>query len=134
MVTQTMLSQIIVGAFYASFSIFLRSILPSQECLSISSAANVIENIYLIFLFFVVMLSTTVDISWAETGFRVWSIVMGLFTLLMIAWSVIYAYQKQLNSLTIIFFGVYILTYFIPLILNYSKLKVSDFLKGIVYR
>ena len=134
MLAQTLLSQIIVGSFYASFSIFLRSILPSENWLSVTSAANVIENVYLIFLFFIIMLSTTVNISWAETGFRIWSVVMGLFTLLMISWSIIYAYQQQLNSLTVIFFGIYALTYFIPLILNWSKLKVSDFLKGIVYR
>lgn len=70
MLVQMLLSLIVIGSFYGAFSIFLRSILPSDECLNISRVANVVENIYLIFLFVVIMMSTTVDINWAETGFR----------------------------------------------------------------
>jgi len=70
MLVQMALSFIVIGSFYGAFSIFLRSILPSDECLNVTRVANVIENIYLIFLFIVIMMSTTVDLNWAEAGFR----------------------------------------------------------------
>ena len=84
MILQMILSLVLVGSFYGSYSIFLRAILPSDECLSITRTANVLENIYLVFLFMVIILSTTVSVDWAETGFRVCSFAMGLFTLLMV--------------------------------------------------
>ena len=80
-----LLSLVLVGSFYGSFSIFLRAILPSDNCLSITRTANVLENIYLVFLFMIIIMSTTVNVDWAETGFRICSAVMGLFTLLMVA-------------------------------------------------
>lgn len=60
-----------VGLFYAAYSIFLRSIFPSDKCLNVYRAANVLENVYLIFLFFCLVLSTAVKIEWAELHFRV---------------------------------------------------------------
>lgn len=69
--TQIVLSFIIVGSFYGIFSIFLRAILPSDICLSVSRSANVLENVYLIFVFIILVLSTSVSVEWAETGFRV---------------------------------------------------------------
>lgn len=85
MITQMILSLVLVGSFYGTFSIFLRSILPSDKCLSVTSTANVLENIYLIFIFMIIIMSTTVTVDWAEAGFRICSIVMGLFALLMVA-------------------------------------------------
>ena len=71
MLTQIGLSFIIVGTFYGVFSIFLRAILPSDQCLSVTRAANVLENIYLVFIFVTLVLSTSVRVEWAETGFRI---------------------------------------------------------------
>lgn len=70
MILLLILSYIIVGLFYAAFSVFIRAVLPSDTCLSVTQAANVLENVYLIFLFFCLMLSTTVQVNYAETGFR----------------------------------------------------------------
>lgn len=84
MILQMILSLVLVGSFYGSFSIFLRAVLPSDNCLSITRTANVLENIYLIFLFMVIIMSTTVSVDWAETGFRICSVVMGLFAVVMV--------------------------------------------------
>ena len=78
-------------------------------------------------------MSTTVSIDWAETGFRVWSVAMGLFTFLMVAWSIAYAFQATLASISDIFISIYILSFVLPLLMDASHLKVCDFLKGIVY-
>ena len=133
MILQMLLSLVLVGSFYGSFSIFLRAILPSDNCLSITRTANVLENIYLVFLFMIIIMSTTVNVDWAETGFRICSAVMGLFTLLMVAWSIAYAFQATLASVSVIFLALYALSYALPLIMNISHLKVWDFLKGVGY-
>lgn len=129
----TLLSYVLVGLFYSAFSIFLRAILPSDNCLSVSSAANVLENVYLVFLLGCLLLSLTVQIDWAETGFRMCSIIMGLFTILMIVCSVFYAIDATVQSVTVYFMLIFLASYITPLLLNFRNLKVADFLKGVVY-
>ena len=133
MILQMILSLVLVGSFYGSYSIFLRAILPSDDCLSITRTANVLENIYLVFLFMVIVLSTTVSVEWAETGFRVCSVAMGLFTLLMVGWSIVYAFQATIASVSVIFLALYAISYILPLIMNVGHLNVCDFLKGVWY-
>ena len=118
LIIQMILSFVIVGTFYGVFSIFLRAILPSDECISITSPANIIENVYLIFLFLTLLLSTTVEVQWAETGFRICSIFMGLFTLLMVACSVLFLLDATLNSIGVVVFAIYLLSFGCPLVLN----------------
>jgi chitin synthase len=127
------LSFILVGLFYAAFSIFMRATFSSDDCYSITSVANVLENLYLIFLFGVLMLSTTVNVDWAEWGFRVCSVFMGAFTILMVVASVFYALDGTTNLFSIVFIGIFIASYIVPLLLNLNNLKIADFLKGAVY-
>jgi hypothetical protein len=70
MVIQMLLSFVIVGSFYGVFSIFLRAVFDSDNCISLESTANIIESIYLVFLFLVLLLSVTIEITWAERGYR----------------------------------------------------------------
>lgn len=127
------LSFVIVGLFYSAFSIFLRAVLSSSNCLSVTNEANVLENVYLVFLFICLMLSTTVDVNWAETGFRICSLFMGAFTILMVVSSIFYALSQTLNSLAVLFILAFLASYLVPLMLNLHHLKAADFLKGVVY-
>lgn len=79
------------------------------------------------------MLSTTVDINWAETGFRACSFGMGMFTILMVVLVIIFAIDESIGSLAILLLLVLLLTYLLPLILNVFKLKFCDFIKGVIY-
>lgn len=79
------------------------------------------------------LLSISVDINWAENGYRICSFVMGLFTMLMVVCSIVFAVSGNATSIGIIFLIAYVLSYLIPLIINFNNLKISDFLKGIVY-
>ena len=56
MLINTMLSFILVGSFYASYSIFLRAALTKSDCFNMTKSANILENFYLLWLFFVIML------------------------------------------------------------------------------
>jgi len=133
MVIQMVLSFVIVGSFFAVFSVFIRATIPSSDGFASSEPANIIEYVYLIFLFLTILLSTTIDISWAETGFRICSMVMGLFTLLMVGNSAFYALEEDLFSTSVVFFLIFLLSYMLPLLLNCSGLKYADFIKGILY-
>jgi cellulose synthase/poly-beta-1,6-N-acetylglucosamine synthase-like glycosyltransferase len=133
LIVSVLLYFIIVGIFYAVFSIFLRAVLPSDDCLSITSAANVIENVYVIFLVLTLLLSTSVEITWAENGYRIWSFFMGLFTLLMLVSSVVYALDATFDSLGVVFLVAFILSYLVPLVLNCRKIRFTNFITGAIY-
>lgn len=118
------LSFVIVGSFYGVFSIFLRAVLPSNDCQSVESPANAIETVYIIFLFLVLLLSTTIEITWAETGYRVCSLFMGLFTLMMVTNSVFYIMQETLLSFGAMFIFILLLSYILPLFINMTSLRI----------
>ena len=120
---------VLVGSFYGSFSIFLRAVLSSDDCLSITRTANVLENLYLLFLIIVVVLSTTLNVDSAETGFRVSSIIMGLFTLLMIGWSIVYALENTIASISVIFFSILCIFFYSPINNECSSSKNLRFLE-----
>jgi hypothetical protein len=123
MIVITILSYILVGIFYGAFSMFIREVLPSDNCMNIFKAANVIENFYLIFLFSCLLLSTTVDVKWAEMGFRACSFGMGLFTILMIISTIIFTVDEPIGSLAVLLISLFLLSYALPLVLNLTKLK-----------
>jgi len=130
MMVQMVLSFIIVGSFYGVFSIFLRAVLPSDDCVTVESPANMIEAVYIVFLFLVLLLSTTIDITWAETGYRICSFFMGIFTLLMVANSILYVVEESFVSFGVLFIGILLMSFVLPLVVNVTSLKVCDFLKG----
>ena len=68
MLINTILSYILVGVFYATYSIFVRAVFPEKKDVGIA-VANVLENIYLVFLFLIVLLSISLKLDWAEKGF-----------------------------------------------------------------
>lgn len=78
-------------------------------------------------------MSTTVEVTWAESSYRAASMFMGLISILMIVSAVIYASTQTAYSFAVIFFGIFLLSYIVPLLVNCAKLKVSDFLKGVIY-
>ena len=134
MILQMVLSFVIVGLFYGWFSIFTRTIIKIENWDNLFFKTNEIENIYLIFLFIVVIYSTTASMYWTEAYIQVIiSIIMGLFTLFMVIWSYFYAMQSQFALLSVSFLLVNALSYILPLIMNVSRLKVCDYLKGILY-
>jgi chitin synthase len=133
MILLLVLSYVIVGLFYSAFSVFLRAILPSEECLSVTQAANVLENAYLVFMFLCLMLSTTVQVDWAETGFRICSLFMGAFTILMVVCAAFYAFDDDQNAYAVLLLLIFMASYAVPLLLNFAHLKVADFIKGVVY-
>ena len=134
MILQMVLSFVIVGLFYGSFSIFTRTIFTFDNCLNFLSIANKTESIYLIFLFIVIIYSTTASMYWTEAYIQVIiSIIMGSFTLLMVIGSYFYAIQSQNALLSVSFLAINALFYFLPLIMNVGRLKVCDYLKGILY-
>jgi len=51
MIVQTILSFVLVGLFFGSFSLFVREVLPSHACPNKIKVGNVVEYIYVIFLF-----------------------------------------------------------------------------------
>lgn len=95
--------------------------------------ANFIENVYIVFLFLTLLLATTIEIQWAENGFRACSFIMGLFTLVMVASSTSYALKEDIQSISVISFIAFLLSYLLPLMFNIRKLAFCDFLKGLVY-
>ncbi|CAI2378973.1 unnamed protein product [Moneuplotes crassus] len=122
-----------LGLFYSAFSIFVREVLPDDKCLSVTMASNLLENVYLTFLFIVLMLSTSVQVLHAEVGYRLCSFLMGLFSIVLIVCAVFYATKSDGNLLAVSLIGFFIFSFIIPLILNIKDLYISDVVKGIIY-
>ena len=130
---QITLSFVLLGSFYAVFSIFLRAILPSEICMSLTSAANIILNVYIMLLWLTLLLSTSIDIAWAENGFRFCSFAFGLFAVLMIVCSIMFALNANIQSISVILLGAFLFSYLIPLFINIKRLMFFAFIKGILY-
>ncbi len=74
------------------------------------------------------------DVKWAETGYRVCSFGMGCVAIVMLVATVIYAFREDfLGNYAILFVCIWFLSYILPLALNMNKLRVCDFIKGVVY-
>lgn len=127
------LSFIMVGLFYAAFSIFVRGLLPSKNGMNPTYAGNMLENGYVIFIFFCIMLSTSVHITSAETGFRICSLVMAACTVLMVVSSVFYALDERDSLTSMILIASFIGSFFVPLVFNIHNLKIIDSIRGILY-
>ena len=133
MVVQMILSFLIVGIFYGVFSIFLRATLPSNTCDTIDAPANAVDAIYLVFLFLVLLVSTMIEITWVENTYRVCSFFMGLWSIFMVANSIVYVTETSIESLGVVFLFIYLLSFALPLITNITHLRVCDFIKGCLY-
>lgn len=81
----------------------------------------------------VLVMSTTVEVTWAEFAYRAASVFMGIISIIMIISAVTYATSQNTASLGVIFFAIFLLSYIIPLLVNCTKLRVYDFLKGVIY-
>ncbi|CAI2380186.1 unnamed protein product [Moneuplotes crassus] len=122
-----------LGLFYSAFSVFIRAVLPSNTCISVTMASNVTENIYLIFLFIVLMLSIAIKVRNAELGFKLCAILMGSFSLFMVYCAIMFAIKKEENIIPVCLIAFFTFSFLIPLILNFWNLYISDTLKGILY-
>jgi len=92
-----------------------------------------IENVYLAFLFSVLALSTSIEVTWAEMGFRLCSILMGIFSILFIILAIVFAGLNGLSELAVSLIVVFTFSYIIPCVLNCHRFKYLDMLKGIIY-
>ena len=128
---------IIVGLYYAAFSIFVREAYTDSWRLDIGKLANIFENIYLFFLVIAVVLSTGVHIDYAENLFKFCSMVLGVLSLVMF-FSMIYHFnwdykdgnKTNMSALFIVFL---IFSYFFPLIFHTKSLEIVEFIRGVFY-
>jgi cellulose synthase/poly-beta-1,6-N-acetylglucosamine synthase-like glycosyltransferase len=111
---------VIVGIFTAIFSIFIRSSFPEQDCLYAFSFATLLEASFIALLLGVLVISITVDIDWSGHSYTILSFLMGIFTLIMAGFSVIYAINGNATQIGIYLFITFLLSYLIPLILNWK--------------
>jgi hypothetical protein len=58
---------------------------------------------------------------------------MGSFALIMIAGSILFALDATLDSLGVIFLLIFLLSYIVPFVLNFTRLRMCDFVKGVLY-
>ena len=133
MIFITILSFVLVGVFYATYSIFLRAVLPSDDDPNIFRVANVLENVYLVFLFLLVILSTSIRLEWAMAAFWVSSLILGVFSIVLVVWGILYAIREDFDFIRIVGFCSYILLIVLPIILNLKHIRICQFLTGSFY-
>ena len=127
-----LLSFIQVGILFAAFSIFAKTILKPNSYYEFLQPAEILQYIYLIFLGFVLLISITIELRWAESGFRVCSLFMGLYSIAFVSFAVGYVVEDQTHFEVLIIIGVWLGSLIIPFFVNLNSLKYCEFLKGIL--
>ena len=127
----TFIQYILVSLFFCTFSVFTRAALSGSYDGDIAKPANAFEITYIVFLWLTIMFSTTVRIEWIEAGFWIISMFMGILSMIMVIFSIIYV--ASLDVIFKIAFAFYILLILIPLLLNLKRVKICDFIKGSIY-
>ena len=74
-----LLTLALVGSFYGVFSVFIRSLFPVSACLSIHDVSAILENIYLVVLFIILLVSTTRKVEKSEVYYQIAAVVLGGF-------------------------------------------------------
>ena len=137
MIASTILGYFLVAIFYASFSIFARSSFDSNPEPSLTHTANLIENFYMVSMMSVLVLWVGVKIEYVENFFLGLAIIFGAITIFMIVCMVQFymdfTFSTSEYSLSLLFIGVVISSYIIPLVTHLNTLRPVDFLKGVVY-
>ena len=129
---QMFLTLALVGSFYAVFSIFIRSLFPTNECLSFYNASNVLENVYLIVIFVILIISTTRKVNRSEEYYQGAAAVLGLFMVATIVSAVFYFIVKgeENGLLSLIFILGAILSYIIPVVMHCNEISLCKFALG----
>ena len=127
----TFIQYILVSLFFCTFSIFTRAALSGSYDGDIAKPANAFEITYIVSLWLTIMFSTTVRIEWIEAGFWIISMFMGILSMIMVIFSIIYV--ASLDVIFKIAFAFYILLILIPIVLNINRIKICDFIKGSIY-
>lgn len=109
---------VIVGIFFAIFSIFIRSALPDGDCVYALSLSGLVESLFIALLFGVLMISITIDIDWSDRSYTVLSFLMGIFMLIMAGCCVVYAINGNSTQIGLYFLIAFMLSYLVPLMLN----------------
>ncbi|CAI2371266.1 unnamed protein product [Moneuplotes crassus] len=133
MALNTLSGLLLVGLYYATYSIFLRSVFPDSVCFDITKTANILENVYLALVFLVLILSTCVKLDWCDWYFKIAAIFMGIFSILMTVVVIISVMQVQINAKVYIATLGLLCTYILPMLLNIRNLKFLNFWKGTFY-
>ena len=129
LVFQNAISFCSIGWFYAAYSIFLREAFPSSRWTNSFQAANILENLYILSLLLLLFLWTSADVKYLNIEFWIFSFIFSIFSLLLIGWSIYYAFGSTISLITILLFGLYVLTYIIPIIWNWGSFRISTLIQ-----
>ena len=129
LVFQNAISFCSIGWFYAAYSIFLREAFPSSRWSNSFEVANILENLYILSLLLLLFLWTSADVKHLNIDFWIFTFIFFIFTLLMICWSIYYAFGSTISMITILLFGLYVLTYAIPIIWNWGRFRISTLIQ-----
>eukprot|EP00830_Metopus_es_P000925 TRINITY_DN10802_c0_g1_i1.p1 TRINITY_DN10802_c0_g1~~TRINITY_DN10802_c0_g1_i1.p1 ORF type:complete len:724 (-),score=71.19 TRINITY_DN10802_c0_g1_i1:79-2250(-) len=125
-----------VGCGYAAFSVFTRYRFPPENWYDLTS---VLENIYLITLFLILIWSLCKDINASSLFFGITSIIMGLLlsymiyaTLVYLLWDIGEEKDKNLTNITFWLVVGLIACFVLPVIFNISRIgRYCAFFVGI---
>ena len=119
---QTILTFVLVGCFYASFSIIVRTAFPDENSSEVSVTAEVCENLILLLILYIFTWSLCVDVGdeAADDFFWITSIILGGLYFFSFYCLGIYIYNEDgdMRIYPLILLFVLVLSLAIPIILN----------------
>ena len=112
------------------FSVFIRTWLESDNSQALEPS-NVLENVYLVMLFLILLVSVCVQINDASCYFTTAIVVFGAFLMLTLVSSALYILGNESTLMMQIFMFVSMGSYFLPVIINCCGVNVVHAMLGL---
>jgi chitin synthase len=126
------LTWILVGSFYATFSILLRATFPADDTDKISDTANTIEINYILCLLFTVIWSSLKDVQKSGFFYSLVTVIFGLVMYLSYFTLIQYFISNDTNIETTFALLLILGLYFLPTLLNIHRINnVVVFMGGL---
>ena len=133
-ITQMVLTLVLVGSFYATFNILLDSFAPSDGEVKLYSWTSLADGLYVLAHFFLIIVSTTVNLGDAGLFFKFFVNVFGVYLMAMLILAALHLTKTlSLAATFALIFGVgFGISYVLPILINFRRVSVFKYVFGAI--
>ena len=133
-ITQMVLTLVLVGSFYATFNILLDSFSPSDGTVKLYSWTSLADGLYVLAHFFLIIVSTTVNLGDAGLFFKFFVNVFGVYLMAMLILAALHLTKTlSLAATFALVFGIgFGISYVLPILINFRRVSVFKYVFGAI--
>ena len=128
-ITQMVLTLVLVGSFYATFSILLDSFRDPEDPKKIFSWASLLDTLYVISHFLLIVVSSTMNLGDAGLFFKFFVNLYGCYIMAMVIMAIVHLTQTlSLAAMFALIFGIgFGISYVLPILINFRRVGVLKY-------